>query len=169
MDPRYKFVLNPETGEIFNATEDLIKHMVKLRLTPCPLELLRTKRPDLFPAEPVCQPIYPTAAEVALAADMNVRILPEDAVVMPAVAVPTEDEEEYLPAQEEEAADPDLGAVMDPNRLTLLVEAISTLDPATGFTKDGLPIPGKLAKAIGSRVTTGERDMAWIEYQHQSK
>jgi len=168
MDPRYKFVLNPETGEIFNATEDLIKHMVKLRLTPCPLELLRTKRPDLFPAEVVehvhvGQPTtYPTATEVALAAEQNVRVLP-------AVAVPTEDEEEYLPAQEGEITDPDLGAVMDPNRLTLLVEAISALDPATGFTKDGLPIPGKLAKAIGSRVTTSERDMAWIEYQHQSK
>lgn len=162
-----QFLLNPETGEIFNATEDLVKHMVKLRLTPCPEEILRIKRPDLFvtsiPAgksveasEIALSPSdsIPMAEDIARANELNVRTLPPEAPVGDGEGDGEEDES---------------GAVIDENRLTLLVEAIETLDPATGFTKDGLPIPGKLAKAIGSRVTTGERDAAWIEYQFQKR
>jgi len=147
------FVYNPENGEIFNATDDLLKNMAKNKLMVCPEEVLRAKRPDLFGT---------TAAAVVAATPVAPPVQP--------VPAPTQEPAgDYLPDTAEDAQDSGIVIEVDPNRQILLVEAIGKLDPAVDYTKAGVPDPRKLSALVGSQVTAMERDLAFAEFQKEQK
>jgi len=175
MSEKVKFLYNPESGEVFNATPLTLKNMHKLKLVVCPEAVLREKRPELFEGGKVPAGVAPNPEPAPDIKDLLARMkaledenaMLRDAAAGSAGATAADSAEDYLDTsaletQDQGAAD---GVVMDPNRLTLLVEGIEKLDPATDFTASGVPNPAKLSAATESKVTAIERDMAWAEYQ----
>lgn len=67
------------------------------------------------------------------------------------------------------AEDSEEESLMDPNRLTLVVEAIAKLDPndPKHFTADGIPNAKALGAIVGFAVSSEERDAAWAEYKEE--
>jgi hypothetical protein len=141
-----KFLYNPDTGMIFNSTPELLKSMHKLKIIVCPEAVLREQRPELF--EKVAEPA---------------KVKGET----PKKEVVTNEGDDFLTPDVGEQENKDVALTMDPNRLTLLMEAIGQLDPATDFTNAGAPIPAKMAKIVGSAVSASERDFAFAEYKNQ--
>lgn len=149
MKKQTRFLYNPENDQVFNATELMIKGMNKLKLIDCPEAVLRLKRPDLFDTSAPTDPVAPKAP------------------TLPSVS--GGDSDEFLSAKAGTKVNEATGVTLDPNELTLLVEAIGTLDPATDFTVGGVPVPAKLSKAVGHAVSAAERDFAFAEYQRQQE
>lgn len=62
---------------------------------------------------------------------------------------------------------------IDPNRVTLIVQAIKGLGPKDYTQKtsqrEAMPRAASIEKALGDRLKPGERDAAWEEFKAQSK
>lgn len=60
-------------------------------------------------------------------------------------------------------------ADVDPNKVTLIVDAITSLEAGNPkqWLKDGRPHAHALAAEIGAPVSSEERDQAWEEFQAQ--
>jgi len=152
-----EYLYNPANKQVFNATPELIKQMDKLKLIECPEEILKIRRPDLFGEVSIPQAPAPPAIPLA-------KTPPPDEK--------EEDQGQYLnPEGQDEGLNTSVGITMDPNRMTLLVEAIGQLDPNNKehYTNANKPDAKVLSKMLNSDVRAAERDFAFAEYQRQTK
>lgn len=90
---------------------------------------------------------------------------------------PSPEPDQVIPAQPPATASIDLSgnegeAAIDPNRITLIVQAIKGLGPKDYTQKtsqrEAMPRAASIEKALGDRLKPGERDAAWEEFKAQN-
>lgn len=77
------------------------------------------------------------------------------------------EKEDYDRQERGEAPQPPPEPVIDPNKITLIIDAIASLEEGNPkhWLKDGRPHAHALAAEIGAEVSKEERDQAWEEFQ----